>query len=260
VKRRYGPRLMTCPGNSFLHQLHPLVKLLWLSAGTVFVFATQNAWLVAGVLALILVAFPLNRLPLRHARGAVFFIFSSAMLFLVQVLFVRTGTTLLHVGPVTVTSGGLQAGIYVAARLLSVIGLGYLFVFTTEPNALAYGLMQVGLPYRYGFALVTALRLAPVFEQEAQTVYQAQLARGIAYDRGGLKRFLTLARQFFLPLLVSALSKVDALAVSMEGRCFGKYPHRTFLHETQLATRDVAALVLLGMLLVILGILKAGWL
>lgn len=256
MKRRYSPRIMTYPGNSFLHQLHPLVKLVWLIAGTVFVFATQNAWVVTGVLLLILLAFPLNRLPLRHARGAVFFISSAVMLFLVQVLFVRTGTALRHVGPVTITSGGLKAGLYVAARLLSVIGLGYLFVFTTEPNALAYGLMQAGLPYRYGFALVTALRLAPVFEQEAQTVYQAQLARGIAYDRGGLKRFLTLARQFFLPLLVSALGKVDALAVSMEGRCFGKYTRRTFLHETRFERRDIVALILLATLLIALSITK----
>ncbi|MBN1922577.1 MAG: energy-coupling factor transporter transmembrane protein EcfT [Anaerolineae bacterium] len=254
MKRHYGPRIMTYPGNSFLHRLHPLVKLLWLVAGTVFVFATQNAWVVTGALLLILLAFPLNRLPLRHARGAVFFLSSAAMLFLVQVLFNHTGSTVLRVGPVTITSGGLQAGLYVAARLLGVIGLGYLFVFTTKPNDLAYGLMQVGLPYRYGFALVTALRLAPVFEQEAQTVYQAQLARGIAYDRGGLKRFLTLARQFFLPLLISALGKVDALAVSMEGRCFGKYPNRTFLNEIQFATRDIVTLLMLGALVIVFSI------
>ena len=86
--------------------------------------------------------------------------------------------------------------------------------------------MRAGLPYRYGYALITALRLVPVFEQEGQTVYNAQLARGVQYDVRSLRRFLLLGRQFFLPLLVSALGKVDALAVSMEGRCFGKYlPH-----------------------------------
>ena len=174
------------------------------------------------------------------------------MLFVVQTLFVRTGAPVLEIGPLEITADGLRAGLYVAARLLSVVWLGYLFVFTTEPNALAYGLMQVGLPYRYGFALITALRLVPVFEQEGQTVYQAQLARGIAYDRGGLKRFLTLARQFFLPLLVSALGKVDTLAVSMEGRCFGKYPRRTFLRETRFTRRDGAAL---GVLLALAALL-----
>jgi energy-coupling factor transporter transmembrane protein EcfT len=55
--------------------------------------------------------------------------------------------------------------------------------------------------------------MVPIFEQEGETVYRAQLARGVAYDWSGPRRWLTLARQFFLPLLVSALGKVDAMAV-----------------------------------------------
>ena len=252
MNRQRGPRIMSLPGEAFLHRLHPLVKLAWLLVGTVGVFVTQNVIAVVGVLLAIRLAFPLNRLSLRGVRGGGFFVFSAVMLFVVQTLFVRTGAPVLEIGPLEITADGLRAGLYVAARLLSVVWLGYLFVFTTEPNALAYGLMQVGLPYRYGFALITALRLVPVFEQEGQTVYQAQLARGIAYDRGGLKRFLTLARQFFLPLLVSALGKVDTLAVSMEGRCFGKYPRRTFLRETRFTRRDGAAL---GVLLALAALL-----
>ncbi len=252
MNRQRAPRIMYLPGDSLLHRLHPLVKLAWLLVGTVGVFVTRNVIAVVGVLLAIRLAFPLNRLSLRGVRGGSFFVFSAVMLFVVQALFVRTGAPVLEIGSLEITADGLQAGLYVAARLLSVVWLGYLFVFTTEPNALAYGLMQMGLPYRYGFALITALRLVPVFEQEGQTVYQAQLARGIAYDRGGLKRFLTLARQFFLPLLVSALGKVDTLAVSMEGRCFGKYPRRTFLREARFTRRDGAAL---GALLALVALL-----
>jgi energy-coupling factor transporter transmembrane protein EcfT len=57
---------------------------------------------------------------------------------------------------------------------------------------------------------------------------------------------LLLARQLFFPLLVSALGKADSLAVSMEGRCFGRYPTRTFLRQTHLARRDAIALALLA--------------
>ena len=167
------------------------------------------------------------------------------MLLVTHSIFTQGSDTLLRIGPINITQAGIERGIYLAGRLLSVILLSYLFVLTTDPNDLAYALMRVGLPYRYGFVLITALRLVPIFEQEAQIVYQAQLARGIAYDRGGIKRFLTLARQFFLPLLVSAMSKVDALAVSMEGRCFGKYPHRTFLRQVHFTRRDAVALVIL---------------
>jgi energy-coupling factor transport system permease protein len=225
--------------------MHPLVKGAWLLAGTVFVFAVRSPWAVLVVLALALVAFPMSHLSLGGVRGIRLFVTTVLVLAALQILFVRTGVVLLGSGPLIVTTGGAEAAVYVAGRFLSVVLLSYLFVLTTDPNDLAYGLMQAGVPYRYGFALITALRLVPVFEQEGQIVYRAQLARGVRYDTRSLRRFLTLARQFFLPLLISALGKVDALAVSMEGRCFGKYPSRTFLKEVHFSRRDRVAVGLL---------------
>lgn len=259
VSRRATGRLRRITyqaGDSFLHRLHPLVKLAWLAGGTAALFMIQQPVGVLIVLALAGIAFPLNNLKLHRIRGLRLFAVTALLLFLTQVLLTNTETPLLQFGPLHVTAGGITRGIYTAGRLLSVILLSYLFVLTTEPNDLGYALMRAGLPYRYGFMLITALRLVPLFEQEAQTVYQAQLARGIAYDRGGLKRFFTLARQFFLPLLVSAMGKVDTLAVSMEGRCFGKYPRRTFLREVAFTRQDGIALGVLVVGMVILTVLR----
>jgi len=243
--RSRAQRITYQSGDSVLHRLHPLVKMAWLLFGTVLVFVVRSPWVVLAAVELLVLAFPLAGLRLGRVRGTRLFITTALLLGLLQVLFVHEGETLLHVGPVAITVGGLQAAAYVAGRFLSVILLSYLFVLTTEPNDLAYALMRAGVPYRYGFALITALRLVPVFEQEGQTVYQAQLARGVRYDVRSPRRFVTLARQFFLPLLVSALGKVDALAVSMEGRCFGKYPTRTFVREVHATRLDGLAVGLL---------------
>ena len=230
-------------GDSFLHRLHPLVKA---------------AWLVLGAVTLLLLAFHLAGARLGQIRGTRLFATTALLLGLLQVLFVQEGRTLLQVGPLTVTTGGLEAAVYVAGRFLAVILLSYLFVLTTEPNGLAYALMRAGLPYRYGFALITALRLVPTFEQEGQVVYNAQLARGVRYDVRSPRRFLTLARQFVLPLLVSALGKVEALAVSMEGRCFGKHPTRTFLREVRATWRDAVAAGVLVMGMAGIGYWRLG--
>jgi len=243
--RNRAQRITYQPGLSILHRLHPLVKMAWLLFGTVLVFAVRSPWMVLAAVALLVLAFPLAGLRLGRVRGTRLFVTTALLLGLLQLLFVHDGETLLQIGPLTITAGGLQAAVYVAGRFLSVILLSYLFVLTTEPNDLAYALMRAGVPYRYGFALITALRLVPVFEQEGQTVYHAQLARGVQYDVRSPRRFVTLARQFFLPLLVSALSKVDALAVSMEGRCFGKYPSRTFVREVHATRLDWLVVVLL---------------
>lgn len=229
-----------------LHRLHPLVKGAWLLAATLFIFAVHSPWAVLAVLAAALAAFPLSGLALGRVRGTRLFAVTTLVLASMQILFTHTGPVLVSVGPLQATRDGIEAGVYVAGRFISVILLSYLFVLTTDPNDLAYGLMQAGVPYRFGFALITALRLAPVFQREGEIVYRAQLARGVRYDTRSLRRFLTLARQFFLPMLVSALGKVDALAVSMEGRCFGKYPTRTFLRQVRFARRDVIAAILLA--------------
>jgi energy-coupling factor transport system permease protein len=246
-------RITYQPGSSVFHRLHPLVKMAWLLFGTVLVFAVPNPWAVAVVVVLLLLAFPLAGVRLGQVRATRLFASTALLLGILQVLLVHEGTIVIKVGPVVVTTGGIAAGIYVAGRFLSVVLLSYLFVLTTEPNDLAYALMRAGLPYRYGFALITALRLVPTFEQEGQIVYNAQLARGVRYDVRSPRRFLTLARQFFLPLLVSALSKVDALAVSMEGRCFGRYRVRTFLREVHATWLDAVATGLLVVGIVGLG-------
>lgn len=258
--RRTGPqaaRIAYYPGDSFLHRLHPLTKAAWLILGTVLVFVVRSPWAVAGAVMLLLAGFPIAGVRLVRLRGARLFVSTALLLGLLQVLFVREGATWATVGSLAVTAGGVEAGVYVAGRFLSVILLSYLFVLTTEPSDLAYALMRAGMPYRYGFALITALRLVPTFEQEGQIVYNAQLARGVRYDVRSPRRFLTLARQFVLPLLVSALGKVDALAVSMEGRCFGKHATRTFLREVHATWLDGVALGTL-LLSIVAGLVWLG--
>jgi energy-coupling factor transport system permease protein len=248
------PRIAYQPGDSLLHRLHPLVKLAYLLVGTLFVFVIQNPWIIAGFLALTLIQFPASRLRLRGMRGSRIFVVTALMLAFLQVIFVDDGPALVDLGLLAPTIGGVQVGVYVAARFLSVIFLSYLFVLTTEPGDLAYALMRVGVPYRFGFALITAIRLVPMFEQEGQIIYNAQIMRGVRYDVRSPRRFLTLGRQFFLPLLVSALGKVDALAASMEGRCFGKYAERSFRRQTRFTRIDATAAATLVVAMIATGI------
>jgi energy-coupling factor transport system permease protein len=106
--------------------------------------------------------------------------------------------------------------------------------------------MNIGLPYRWGFALITALRLAPLFRLEAHHVYRAQLIRGVALDGAGPARWLSLLRHLCFPLLVSALRTAHHLALSMEGRAFGLCPRRTSARELPFGRRDWVALILLA--------------
>lgn len=219
-------RIAYRPGESLLHKLNPLVKLTWVLVLTIWIFWIQGPiwiWILLLALGVLLWRLKPGKLP-----GLRLLITTGILLALLQILFIDSGTVIFTAGPVSVTGDGLVRGGYVAGRFLTVIFLSYIFVLTTSPNDLAYTLMQAGLPYRFGFTLVTALRLIPLFEQEANQIYQAQRVRGVAYDRANLKNLLRSIHQLLLPMLISALSKVDALAISMEGRSYGRYPDRTY--------------------------------
>ncbi|NLS76602.1 MAG: energy-coupling factor transporter transmembrane protein EcfT [Chloroflexi bacterium] len=237
-------RLAYRPGRSWLHRLHPLVKLGWLALLSLALFVAPTGALVAVTLAVALLALWATGLrSWREFPGLRLLLPTCALLFVLQALFRREGEVVVRLWPfgggaLPVTDAGLAVGWLISGRFLAIILLSYALLLSTEPNDLAYALMAAGLPYRYGFMLVTALRLMPIFELEGNTVYDAQLARGVRYDARSPLRLLTLLRRLLLPLLVSALGKVDALAVSMEGRGFGQYPDRTFLREVRMSRRD----------------------
>ena len=185
--------------------------------------------------------FPVSGLSSTSIPGKKVIGLTALMIGVLQLLFVSAGTILFQFGPLTLTSAGVFRGIFYAGRFLSVILLSYLFVFTTSPNELAYALMQAGFPYRFGFTLVTALRLIPIFQEEITTVYQAQQVRGISFRVKNLRGLIQRLRAVLLPMLVSAMSKVDTLSVSMEGRSFGKHSTRTFYSRREMSRGDWAA-------------------
>ena len=234
-------------GQSLVHRLHPTVKLAWLLWATVAIFVFDSVSLPLLVVGCAVGLLGLSGTAPWRVPGIRMWLILAVALLVTHALSVTEGEPLF--GPVT--RDGLAAGLRAMGRLLAVILMSALFVITTEPVSLACGLMKVGLPYRWGFTLVTALRLAPIFRLEAHHVYQAQLVRGVAYDASGPRRWWLILRHLCLPLLVSALRMAHSLSLSMEGRAFGLHRRRTYLREVAAARRDFVAGALLVVSLII---------
>jgi energy-coupling factor transport system permease protein len=243
------PRIKYLARDSPLDRLNPLPKLTMLVGGTVAVFVLHQTWQLLVFLAVLIALFPVARVHLWEVRAAVrFFLVFSLLLMAIHALFVHSGEAVWQAGlgtvTVTITWGGLILGLHMVIRFLVVVLGSFLFVATTEPNKLAHSLMRAGLPYKAGFALVLALRLMPLMRSESNSVREAQAARGLALDKGGLRAVVTSVRSTIGPLLVSSLSRVDSLVVSMEGRAFGRTRERTFLREVLWGPADSTLLVL----------------
>ena len=248
------------PGSSIAHQLYPLTKFAWLLIATGLFFLIQDGRLLmatAGLWALAL--FSINR-DIWRIRGFRFVLITGMALFFLYLVFDKSGQVLFNPGYdfMVISSGGLLMGLRFSGRFLSIVFMSYIFILTTDPSDLAYALMKIGLPYRYGFMLVTALRLAPVMEEEGQTIYRAQLVRGIRYDRGNLRKLLLIIQQFMTPLLISALRRADKLVFSMEGRGFGKQPVRTFRKRPSATYLDLLISIILTFFFTSLIMLNRG--
>ncbi|MCK4440003.1 energy-coupling factor transporter transmembrane protein EcfT [Candidatus Bathyarchaeota archaeon] len=253
---------------SAIHRLHPLTKLVFLICYCVLALTLSNPWYSLFLLFIIFVLIKLAKISIRiFLRKAKVILLFCVVLFVVQLLFTQEGEILFSLipslvpvigGALPVTTVGIGNGAVMAARFLSIVASSFLFISTTYPNTFAYALMQLGLPYRYGFTLITTLRFLPLFSSEFSVVRRAQTARGMKISIHP-KKIMQTIRLTFLPLLVSGLVKVDALSISMEGRGFGAYKDRTFLRKIEFTKKDVATCMLIPMLTMIIIVL-ALWL
>jgi len=247
-------------GDTIVHRLYPITKLAWLMAVSILVFFMRSGLLLILSAASLLLLLVLIKTNIWKVRGYRFVLLTGTLLCVLYLLLFKDGRTLISPGIyfLRVTSVGLEMGLRHSGRFFTVVFTSYIFVLTTNPSRLANALMQLGIPYRFGFMLVTALRLAPILEEEGRTIYQAQLVRGIQYDQAGPRKILLLAQQFLTPLLISSLRRADRLFFSMEGRGFGRFSQRTFRDKSQPTRIDLFCSIGLLIYFAIIIILDRG--
>ena len=209
------------------------------------------------------------RVPIRLTKGRTkFVIIFSVLLLLVQVLVTTNGVLLGFLipqigdfGPLfPITDFGIVRGLAIASRFLLLIFSSMLFVSVTDPTLLAHSLTRLRIPYKYSFSLVIALRFLPLFDLENHTVRMAQKSRGITPEVTGLGKIIRTIQYTFFPLLVSALSRVDSLSMSMDGRGFGYGTGRSYLRNSSWRVTDILVAFLTVCFLVICIFLATGYL
>ncbi len=139
--------------------------------------------------------------------------------------------------------------IYSLGRTLIMVGLiveGLIFISTTRSEEITQGLIGLGLPYRVGFAISTALRMVPMIVANAYTIIQAQRSRGLDLEQGSLlerfRKFLPL----LIPVFLSTIRNTHVWAMAIESRGFGARPKRTFYLEMKFKKADFFGLIILG--------------
>ena len=97
------------------------------------------------------------------------------------------------------------------------------FFLTTSPDHLGLALEESRVPYEFAFAFTTAVRFVPVLAEEAQTIMDAQKARGLELEKGGLLKKIRNYVPVLIPLIVSAIRRSLELAEAMESPSMGSH-------------------------------------
>jgi energy-coupling factor transport system permease protein len=225
--------------NSLIHRLNPLTKFLALILVAILTVTLVSDIIAITIFLFLLISFVIAKISLRYAFGRLRRLIALIFLIaLIQLLFTPFGSVLFYLIPplapgfgpfFPITTAGISNAINLAFRLINVVLASVLFIATTDPSRFAASLTKLGIPYRYGYTLVLALRLVPLFDEESNTVQAAQRARGIPVDQGMIRGFFQRIRYTFTPMIFSALGRVDALTLAMDGRGFGFAPTRTYL-------------------------------
>jgi energy-coupling factor transport system permease protein len=232
------PAVAHRPGTRGLHRVTPGTGVILLASLLFAVLGCESLLVKAAAL---LTVFGLAIWSERSARAWTaslrFVILFAVLLFVAQGLAVRTGAVVFRIG-IPITLDGVKAGANMALRFLVILSASFLFAVTTDPDALAGSLIRWGIPYRYGFTLILALRFVPFFRNELRIVREAQRLRGIRISVRSINGIRRAIRYTFVPVLVSGLIRVDTIAMSMKGRAFGLHRRRTISHRTRATWED----------------------
>lgn len=230
-----------------VHRLDPRTKMLLLlgSFGLVFVFL--NPLYGLGVLAVVLL-FGYVAESLVNLKRIWFILVMIGVVTVVLWTVFGSGETPLFL---FVEWEALLYGLGVALRIDTTIVAGMIFLSTTRNEEIATGLVKLGIPYRFAFAVSTALRLVPTIAATGATIGQAQRSRGLDLDSGN---FIQRVRKFvplLVPVFVSTIRSTNVFSMALESKGFGASGERTYFLQITMRRRDV--LVLLGFVVLLAG-------
>jgi energy-coupling factor transport system permease protein len=219
-----------------IHNLDPRVKFAYVCA--IFVVAIFFGELLP-LIVLFLMQIPfillagVKREWLRSMRGAAFL---ATIIFLTNFIFAYLGARGI--------AESLEGAAAMTMRFIVLIESFSVFFLTTSPDHLGLALEQTRIPYEFCFAFTTAVRFVPVLAEEAQTIMDAQKARGLELERGNFMKRIRNYIPILIPLIISAIRRSLELAEAMESRAWGATKKRTNLYVLKMHRGDLILLII----------------
>jgi energy-coupling factor transport system permease protein len=233
--------------DTWIHRLDPRTKMFLLLGMFALPFVFLNPLYVLAVLALVLL-FGYLAESLVNLRRIWFILFMILLVTPIMWSILGSGRTPLFL---FVEREALLYGLSAAQRIVITVIAGMIFLSTTRNEEVAIGLVRLGIPYRFAFAVSTALRLVPTIIATGLTIGQAQRSRGLDLESGNIFERIRKHLPLLVPVFVTTVRSTNVFSMALESKGFGALPGRTFYLRTAMSWRD--ALVILVFLALLAG-------
>ena len=174
------------PGNSIIHKISPLPKMLWAGGILIISFATRNPAILGGLtlLGLLLVTIAQIWKPFLKVMAILFPILLTLItLQSVAPAFPHPWTPIVPIGPFTIYQEGIYSGVTMVLRATCMTIFALVAIMTSHPSDLFVSLQRIGMPYVLNFILTMTLQLIPILQNEFSIVLSAQKSRGLLSRR-----------------------------------------------------------------------------
>jgi energy-coupling factor transport system permease protein len=238
--------------DSIVHRLDPRTKILLMFGSFILAILFMHPLWVGAALVVVVAYGAISR-SLSNLRRIWFILFMLATMGTVLWALFSGGPTP-FIGPIKWEA--FLFGLGSALRINAMIIAGMVFLSTTRNEEIVLGMVMLGVPYRFGFAFSTALRLVPTITATVATISQAQRSRGLDLDSGNAIQRLRKNIPLVVPAFLSTIRSTNVFGMALDSKGFGARPKRTNYLRVGLHQADWA---FIGALLVLLGLGVALW-
>jgi energy-coupling factor transport system permease protein len=237
----YDVKTLLEPGlkNTLIHRIDPRAKLIVLATFSIIAVSIDNPTALITLFIVSLIGYPPAGIPAKNIRilAVLLFLLIWGTIYSQALFYQQYPRTIfctiipensfgMNWDGLHVFQEGIEYGAIQSMRFAATTSLALLFYWTTNPNAMLFGLIRLKVPYGLAFMVMTALRFIPLLFAESITVVRAQKLKGYApFKPVNWIRTIFLA---LVPILANCMRRAANLAVSVEGRAFKPEAPRTY--------------------------------
>ncbi|MCM1287475.1 MAG: energy-coupling factor transporter transmembrane protein EcfT [Clostridium sp.] len=229
-----------CSADSCIHRLDPRVKIRFVIVYIIMLLIDRNLYLFGMLTVVFLISVLLSRVKFRMivkgTRGIFIFILLCSAINIVT----TAGQTLYRVGSLSVTLEGIIKFGFIFWRMMLIILMSSMLMYTTTPSELTDGLEKCfHLSGGVAMGITIALRFVSVLSGELDRILKAQYARGVDFKSGSPKARIKKIGNVIVPLFQNAIDRAGRLGDAMDARCYMGGKGRTKLNPLIYDMNDV---------------------